>query len=371
MTVKDITQIIEEIAPLAYAEDFDNTGLLTGSYDTEVTGVLVTLDTLKNTVDEAIANRCNLIVSFHPIVFGGLKKITGNSYVERTVIKAIKNDVAIYAMHTALDNSFKGVSAKMCEVLGLKNTRILLPKKGVIKKLTTYVPHADAAMLRSALFEAGAGNIGNYDHCSFNLKGEGTYRGNEMANPVIGERGEDHSEPETYISVIFEKHLENKILTALFKNHPYEEVAYEIVTLDNYHQHIGMGMTGEYDEPVKTKDFLDRVKKTFGLQVIRHSALVKEHIRKVAVLGGSGSFAIDAARNSGADIYLTADLKYHDFFKAEGQIILADIGHYESEQFTKNLLVEHLTKKITNFAAALPAGRIILSKSSTNPINYY
>jgi len=363
MTVKDITKAIEELAPLHYAEDFDNVGLLVGSYNATVTGVLVTLDTLETVVDEAIENNCNLIVSFHPIIFSGLKKITGTSYVERVVLKAIQHNIAIYAIHTALDNSIKGVSAKMAEVLGLSNTKILLPKSGLIKKLTTYAPQKDAEKVRKALHDAGAGSIGNYSDCSFNTEGHGTYRGNSNSNPTIGKKGELHTENETFISVIFEKHLERNILSALHKFHPYEEVAYDIVTTDNVHQHIGMGMIGELATALSEKDFLKLLKDRFKLQVIRHSNLLEKPIKKVAVLGGSGSFAIEAAKHSGADVYISADFKYHDFYKAENQLVLADIGHYESEQFTKNLLADYLTKKFRNFA-------IILSKSITNPINY-
>ncbi len=370
MTVKNITDYIEKLAPLAYAEDFDNVGLLIGSYDKIVTGVLVALDTLENTIDEAIDKKCNLIISFHPIIFKGLKKITGNNYVERVVVKAIKNDIAIYAIHTALDNSSKGVSAKMCEIIGLTNTNILIPQKGNIKKLTTYVPHQNADGLRNSLFEAGAGNIGNYSNCSFNIEGTGTYQGNENSNPTIGKKETMHTEPETFISVIFEKHLEGKILTALFKNHPYEEVAYDVVTLDNKHQEIGMGMVGNLTMEMEAENFLIHLKQKFNLKTLRHTDLNNKTIKKVAVLGGSGSFAIPHAKRSGADIYITSDLKYHDFLSAENQIILVDIGHYESEQFTKNLLVDYLTKKFTNFAAALPEGRIILSEKNTNPINY-
>jgi dinuclear metal center YbgI/SA1388 family protein len=363
MTIKNITDSIEEIAPLQYAEDFDNVGLLVGNYNTEVSGVLVTLDTLENVVDEAIETNCNLIVSFHPIIFSGLKKLTGNSYVERVVLKAIQNNIAIYAIHTALDNSVKGVSAKMAEVLGLTNTKILLPKSGLIKKLTTYVPINDAEKVRNALHIAGAGNIGNYSDCSFNIKGQGTYMGNENSNPTIGKKGKLQIENETFISVVFEKHLENKILQSLFEAHPYEEVAYDIITTDNTHQNIGMGMVGELENEVSEKDFFNFLKKQFNLQCIRHSKLLGKPIKKVAVLGGSGSFAIDAAKHSNSDIYVSADFKYHEFYKAENQLILADIGHYESEQFTKNLLADYLTKKFRNFA-------IVLSKSNTNPINY-
>jgi len=363
MTVNDITKYLEKLAPLKYAEDFDNVGLLVGSYSTKISGVLVTLDTLENVIDEAIKKKCNLIVSFHPIIFSGLKKLNGNNYVERVVLKAIKNDIAIYAMHTALDNSFNGVSAKMAEVLGLNNTKVLKPKQGLIKKLTTYAPTNEAEIVRTALFKAGAGTIGNYDNCSFNTDGVGTYKGNEDSNPTIGEKGRLHSENETFISVIFEKHLQINILKALFEAHPYEEVAYDIVTTDNFHQNIGMGMIGELDSPLTEEDFLTFVKKQFNLQCIKHSKLLNKPIKKVALLGGSGSFAIDTAKHLNADVYISSDFKYHDFFKAENKLVLADIGHYESEQFTKNLIVDYLTKKFRNFA-------IVLSEKNTNPINY-
>ena len=363
MQIKDVTNYIEQLAPLSYAEDFDNVGLLIGNYSTEVTGVLVTLDTLEETVDEAIANNCNLIVSFHPIVFSGLKKINGNNYVERVVLKAIQNNIAIYATHTALDNVNNGVSAKMGEVLGLKNMKTLIPKKGIIKKLTTYVPSQNADNLRNKLFEAGAGNIGNYDNCSFNTEGKGSYKGNENSNPTIGKKGELMFEKETCITVTFDSFLEGKILSVLFKNHPYEEVAYEIITLDNQNQHVGMGMIGELPSAMNEKDFLLFVKETFKTGCVRHSELLDKPIKKVAVLGGSGSFAIKNAMRAGADAYISADFKYHEFFKAEKRILLADVGHYESEQFTKNLLVDYLSKKISTFA-------IILSEKSTNPIHY-
>ena len=363
MTIKDITDSIEEIAPLQYAEDFDNVGLLVGNYQTKITNILVTLDTLEETIDEAILKNCNLIISFHPIIFSGLKKLNGNNYVERVVLKAIKNNIAIYATHTALDNSFLGVSAKIAGVLNLKNKKILLPKKGIIKKLTTYVPEKNADNLRKSLFSAGAGAIGNYDECSFSVLGEGTYKGNENTHPTIGEKGVFHTEKEIKISVIFESRFEQHILRALHQNHPYEEVAYEIVTTNNQHQHIGMGMIGDLETPLNEKEFLHFVKKNMKTDCIRHSELLEKPIKKVAVLGGSGSFAIEAAIHSNADAYISADFKYHDFFKAEKRILLADIGHYESEQFTKNLLVEYLTKKFTNFA-------IILSEKSTNPIYY-
>ena len=363
MQIKDVTNYIEELAPLAYAEDFDNVGLLIGDYNTKVTGVVVTLDTLEETVDEAIAQNCNLIVSFHPIVFGGLKKINGNNYVERVVLKAIQNNIAIYATHTALDNVNNGVSAKMCEVLGLQNCKTLIPKKGIIKKLTTYVPIAEAENLREKLFEAGAGAIGNYDNCSFNIDGKGSYRGNKNSNPTLGEKGKVTFTEETSISVTFDSYLEGKILQALFNTHSYEEVAYEIITLNNSNQNIGMGMIGEFSNTMDEKEFLSFVKKTFKTDCVRHSELLNKKIKKVAVLGGSGSFAIKNAIKAKADAYISADFKYHEFFTAEKKILLADVGHYESEQFTKNLLFDYLSEKFSTFA-------IILSEKSTNPIHY-
>lgn len=363
MKVQDIMSCIEEFCPLAYAEDFDNVGLLVGNSQQEVSGVLISLDTLENVVDEAIEKDCNMIVSFHPIIFSGLKKITGKTYVERVVLKAIKHDIAIYAMHTALDNSWNGVSDRMCDELGLRNKSILIPQKGTIKKLVTFVPKKDTENLRNALFAVGAGSIGNYDHCSFNVEGLGSFQGNEASNPTVGKKGETHFEEEVQLGITFARHLEGKVIKTLHESHPYEEVAYEITTLENTNQHIGMGMIGELEKPINEVHFMTLLKTKMKVPVVRHSALSGKMIQKVAVLGGSGSFAIEAAKRAGVDAYVTADLKYHDFYKAEGKLILADIGHYESEQYTKNLLFEHLTKKIPNFA-------FILSVENTNPIKY-
>ncbi|WP_282121684.1 Nif3-like dinuclear metal center hexameric protein [Algibacter mikhailovii] len=364
MIVQDIINHLEELTPINYAEDFDNVGLLVGDKTQDITGILVTLDTLESIVDEAISENCNLIVSFHPIIFKGLKKLTGKNYVERVVMKAIKHDIAIYSMHTALDNSIQGVNSIICNQLGLINKQILIPQQGTIKKLTTYVPKSEAQALRMHLFEAGAGSIGNYNNCSFNVEGYGTYTGNVNSNPTKGKKGEMHTEEETKITVTFAKHLQSAVLQALFKNHSYEEVAYEVTTIENTNQNIGMGMIAEFPEPMNELSFLNHLKSKMKTETIRHSLLLDKPIKKVAILGGSGSFAINAAKAAGADAFVTADLKYHDFFSAENRILLTDIGHYESEQFTKNELVAHLTKKITNFA-------IILSKINTNPVKYF
>lgn len=370
MNIKEIISVLEEMAPLAYAEDFDNVGLLVGNQELELTGVLVCHDALESVIEEAIAKNCNMVVCFHPIIFAGLKKITGKNYVERSIIKAIKNDIAIYAVHTSLDNHQDGVNKIFCEALGLTNTKILIPKLNFIRKLITYTIPENAEKLRTALFDAGAGNIGNYENCSFNSKGIGTYMGNEHSNPEFGERFEFVENEEIRIEMTFEKHLENKILKALFKNHVYEEVAYEIYDLQNENQNVGLGMIGELTEPMEEKDFLNFVKDKMQANGIRHSPFLGKPIKKVAVLGGSGSFAIKNAIGAGADVFLIADLKYHQFYEAENQLLLADIGHFESERYTKNYIVDFLRKKILNFAASLPSGRIFLSEENTNPVKY-
>ncbi len=363
MNIKEIISVLEEMAPLAYAEDFDNVGLLVGDQDVEATGVLVCHDALENIIDEAIAKNCNLVVCFHPILFSGLKKITGKNYVERAVIKAIKNDIAIYAVHTALDNHQEGVNKIFSDALGLINTKILIPKQNFIRKLVTFTIPENAEEVRNALFDAGAGTIGNYENCSFNSKGIGTYMGNEHSNPQVGERFEFVQGDEIKIEVTFEKHLENKILKALFKSHAYEEVAYEIYELQNQHQNIGLGMIGELKNPMNEKEFLLFAKEKMQCGGIRHSNFTGKEIKKVAVLGGAGSFAIKNAIQAGADAYLTADLKYHQFYEAENKLLLADIGHFESERYTKNYIVDYLRKKILNFA-------IILSEENSNPVKY-
>lgn len=363
MKIKEIIPVLEELAPLAYAEDFDNVGLLVGDYDSEVTGILVCHDALEAVVDEAIENKCNMIVCFHPILFSGLKKITGKNYVERAVIKAIKNDIAIYAIHTALDNHQEGVNKIFCDTLGVTNCKILIPKSNYIQKLVTYAPLDKLEEIRTALFNAGAGALGNYDNCSFVSTGEGSFKGNEKSNPTIGEKHVLEKVQENKIEVTFERHLQGKILNALFNAHDYEEVAYEIYNLENKLQNVGMGMIGELEEAMDEIAFLKMVKEKTGTGGIRHSALLGKKIKRVAVLGGSGSFAIKAALSQKADAFITADLKYHQFYESENQMVLADIGHFESERYIKNYIVRQLSEKLTTFA-------VILSTVNTNPVNY-
>lgn len=363
MKINEVFPLLEELAPLAYAESFDNVGLLVGDQNAVLSGILVCHDALEEVVEEAISHRCNLIICFHPILFTPIKKLTGKNYVERAILKAIKNDIAIYAVHTALDNHHKGVNKLFCDALGLINTKILIPKEKFIKKLEVYTVPENEEQLRNALFAAGAGRIGNYDNCSFNLTGIGTYQGDENSNPKIGKRGEFKKATEIKISVTFESHLQDAIVAAMFANHIYEEVAYELYELLNTHQNIGLGMIGELETPLSESDFFQHVQKRMNAQGIRHSAFLNKKIKKVAVLGGSGSFAIKAALQQGADVFLTADLKYHQFYEAENKMIIADIGHYESECYTKKYISDFLIKKLPNFA-------VVSSNVNTNPIKY-
>lgn len=371
MTIKQVCNLIENEVPLNYAEDFDNVGLLVGDCNNEVTRILVTLDTLEDVVDEAIEKGCNLIVSFHPIIFKGLKKITGANYVERVVLKAIKNNIAIYAIHTALDNHLQGVNDMICDKLGLINREILIPKAGTIKKLNTYVPNNALEKVQQALFDIGAGSIGNYSDCSFINTGIGSFKANDKANPTIGEKNKLHRESESQLQLTFASHLQSIIIQTLHNTHPYEEVAYEITTLENTNQKIGMGMIGELKNKISERQALELIKITFNCGGIRHSKLTGKNVKRIAVLGGSGAFAIENAKRAKADIYITADVKYHEFYQAENKLIIADIGHYESEQYTKNLIVALLRKKISNFAPIFKIEDIILSEINSNPIKYF
>jgi dinuclear metal center YbgI/SA1388 family protein len=363
MTVKEITQFIESIAPLAFQESYDNAGLIIGRVDDEVSGILITLDITEDVLNEAIAKKLSMVVAHHPIVFGGLKRFNDRNYAERCVAKAIKNDISIYASHTNLDSVFGGVNSKICDKLGVQNCRILSPVSGFLKKLVTFVPVADAEKVRLALFEAGAGSIGNYDSCSFNQNGTGTFRGNELTNPYVGEKNQLHTENEIRIEMIFSKHIQSQVISALLKAHPYEEVAYDIYPLDNEFEKVGVGMIGELAEPADEIQFLRKLKNAFGCSVIRHTELLGKPVRKVAVCGGAGSSYLGKAISQKADIFITGDFKYHQFFDAEKQIVIADIGHYESEQFTKEVFYELLTKKFPKFA-------IHLSATNTNPVSY-
>lgn len=364
MNIREILDEIEKIAPLSLQESYDNAGLICGDATQPCTGVLLCLDSIEAVVDEAIEKKCNLIIAHHPIIFSGLKKITGKNYIERVIIKAIKNDIAIYAAHTNLDNVLTGVNAKICKQLGLENIRILEPKRDVLLKcLFTYVPKDAVDEVLNALFEAGAGNISNYDECAFQIQGTGSFRGNEFSNPVYGQKGVRHYEAEVKVEVIFPATKEKAILKALFDKHPYEEVAYQIIATENEWKEVGSGMIGELPEAIETEAFLQQIKAAMKTDCIRYTTPPTPKIKRVAICGGSGSFLLQAAIREKADLFVTADFKYHQFFDADGKIIIADIGHFESEQYTITLFYEILKEKFGNFA-------LHLTSVNTNPVKY-
>lgn len=361
--IKDIIQYLETFAPPAFQEDYDNSGLITGDRQLEVTGVIISLDCTEKVVDETIDKGCNLIVAHHPIVFRGLKKLTGANYIERTIIKAIKHDIAIYAIHTNLDNISQGVNKKIADKLCLEETKILRPRTDTLNKLTTFIPIDKTESVLEKLHEAGAGMIGDYKNCSFRIEGTGTFLPTEDANPSIGMINKLEKVHEDRIEVIFPSFLKSKILSTLFKAHPYEEVAYYLHELANTNDEVGAGMIGRLQSPMNTTDFLNFIKENLDTPVIRHTAVIKEKIKTVALCGGSGSFLLKDAIGQDADIFITGDFKYHEFFDAEGRIIIADVGHYESEQFTKELIYDILSEKFANIA-------LHFTEVITNPIFY-
>lgn len=362
--IRSLTSQLEAWAPLSYQESYDNAGLIVGDPTTEITGVLVTLDATEAVIDEAIAKGCNVVVAHHPIVFKGLKKFNGRNYVERAVIKAIKNDIALYASHTNLDNIWGGVSFKIAATLGLQDVRILSPKSQLLTKLSVFVPVGDTQKVLEAVYEAGAGQIGTYEHCSFRVEGTGTFKPLTGANPVIGQVGRDEEVSEHRLEVLFPAYLEGSIVSAIHRAHPYEVPAYDLYPLNNSNPVVGSGAMGHLPEPLSESNFLRYLKEHMQLPVIRHTQLPGKIINRVAVCGGAGGFLLNDAIRAGADVFVTADYKYHEFFDADNRIIICDIGHYESEVCTKELIQQYLLKHFTNFA-------VILSETVTNPVQYY
>ncbi len=364
MKIAEIRKVLEDFAPLKLQESYDNAGLLTGSNDWTVSGILSTLDVTEKVIDEAIKYGDNLIVAHHPVIFNEIKSITGVTITERILIKAIKNDIAIYAAHTNLDNIYNGVNSKICEKLGLLNCHILDSSKDKLVKIVTFVPEVHAAKVREALFSAGAGQIGNYDKCSYNIAGQGTFRGKEGTTPFVGEQGKLHFENEIRIETVVPKDRINKCIKAMIDAHPYEEVAYDIYPIENEYKEVGAGMVGELEIPIPHKEFLELLQKTFSIPVIRYSGNINKEYKKISVCGGSGSFLLKKAIQEKSDAFVTSDIKYHQFFDAEQNILFCDVGHYESEQFTKEIFYDLLNKKFSTFA-------VHLSSIVTNPIKYF
>ncbi len=363
MRLSEIISVIEQLAPPSYQESYDNSGLITGSTEMEITGALICLDSLEVILDEAIQKKCNLVIAHHPIVFSGLKRLNGNNYIERVIIKAIKNDIAIYSVHTNLDNVYRGVNSKICEKLNLINCKILSPMSNQLRKLVTYAQKKDIEGIRNALFIAGAGDIGNYSECSFTSTGTGTYKGSTGSNPTVGEKNVRSYETEERIEIIFPQHLESLIIPAIKSRNTYEEVAYEICEINNVNQFLGAGMVGELESAMNSSEFLLFVKSAMKASSVRFTKPLSEPIKKVAVCGGSGSFLLGNAIKSRAQVFISADFKYHQFFDADSKIMIVDIGHFETEQFTIELLGAYLREKFPKFA-------VHLTELNTNPINY-
>jgi dinuclear metal center YbgI/SA1388 family protein len=365
MQLRELTRVLEALAPLPYQESYDNSGLQVGDPEGELTGVLVALDITEAIIDEAVSRGANCVVAHHPVIFKGLKRLTGRTATERIVLKAIREGVALYAIHTNLDNMRNGVNAVLAERLGLQDTAILAMRTDTLSKLYTFAPKADADKVRDALFAAGGGSIGNYTECSYNVEGTGTFKPGEDTDPAIGQAGGPRENvDEIKIEVLVPTHLERKVLAALFEAHPYESVAFEFVRLANPNQDIGAGIIGTLPEPLESKAFLQMLKERVGTQLIRHTAPLGRPISRVALCGGSGSFLLEEAAGARADAFVTADYKYHQFFDADGRLLIADVGHWESEQHTIGLLVKHLREKMPNFA-------VHSAGTQTNPVSYF
>lgn len=364
MRIQQILQVLEDFAPKSYQESYDNCGIQLGNAANECTGVLSTLDVTEAVVDEAIALKHNLIVAHHPLLFSGVKRITPDTDLNRCIIKAIQNNITIYAIHTNLDNAQFGVSFELATILGLKNLRILAPKSQTHLKLIFYTPSVNKQEILEALYSIGAGEIGNYKECSFSSEGEGTFTPQLNANPYEGKLDEASKVKEERVEVLVRKELSHKAIATLKKTHPYEEVAYELYALQNAFQTQGSGYIGEFEEAMSTEAFLNHVSKQLDLKMIKHTHAFTGKIQKVALCGGSGAFLLKEAQKNGCQAYISADFKYHEYFDAEDQLLIADIGHFESEKHTKNLIKEVITKKIPNIV-------VTLSKINTNPIGYY
>ncbi len=364
MKVKDILTILEAWAPPGYQESYDNSGLLVGDASSPFKKALITLDVTEAVLNEAIDKGCNLIIAHHPLIFGGIKRLTGKHWVERCIIKAIKNDLIIYAIHTNLDNVHDGVNAMIARKIGLQNVSVLRPKHNTLAKLVTFVPIAQTQHVLDALYEEGMGEFGLYDHCSFRSVGKGNFRPKMQANPSIGSIGVDEEVEENRIEGIFPTHLQHKVIAALKQSHPYEEVAYYLQSLQNVNPEIGSGAIGNLESPMDTEVFIADLKERMELNTVKCTSFAKKSVSKVAVCGGAGGFLLQDAKRQKADIFITSDYKYHEFFEADNQIIIADIGHYESEIFTKNLIAEKLQSEFDDHDFKL-------SEVVTNPVQYF
>ena len=363
MKIKEILYLIEQVAPIGLQESFDNTGVQVGNIHQEAKGALLCIDITEEVIDEAMTLGCNLIIAHHPIAFKPFKSLTGKTYTERCMIKAIQNNIVLYAAHTNLDNAQNGINSYLGKMLNLQNIKILSPIESGLSKLVTFVPVSHADIVRHALFNAGAGSIGNYDNCSFNVVGKGTFRANEVSNPFVGNRGELHTEQEVKIEVIIPNIKKTEVIQAIFASHPYETPAYDVISLQNTWTENGSGIVGTLKEDMKEEEFLYFLKETFNLAHLQYSKLRNRMIKEVAICSGSGNYFIKDAINYGADIFITGEAKYNDFYDVEDKIILTTIGHYESEIYTKNVFFDIISDKFPIFA-------LYMAGTDANPVKY-
>jgi dinuclear metal center YbgI/SA1388 family protein len=363
MKLKEICSYLDLAVPLSFQEGYDNSGIQVGFPEKNVHSALITLDVTEAVIDEAIETGCDLIISHHPVIFNSIKRLTGRSFTEKIIIKAIQKEIAIYSAHTNLDVYSSGVSRKMAEKLTLKNIKVMSPLKGKLLKLVTYIPEMHIEKVREALFEAGAGVVGNYDKCGFAVPGTGSFRGGENTTPFIGEKGKMQYEKEIRFETILFSHLKDKVIEALIEVHPYEEVAYDLYLLENGSSEIGLGCVGHFDDSIDEMDFLKLVSSVFNAKGLRYSRLTGKQIKNVALCGGSGASLLNVAIATGADAFITSDIKYHNYFDSDSKILLVDTGHYESEKFSTEILYELINKKFPKFA-------VRFSEKNTNPINY-
>lgn len=364
MKLTEIIQIIEKEIPVQLQESYDNNGLQLGDANSEILKALISLDLTMDVLIEAKSENCNLIITHHPPIFSAVKTIESNDVLGAMIYFAIKNDIAIYSMHTSFDKYKYGVSYALAEKLLIKNIKVLSPEKNVLRKLITFCPKIQSEALRKALFSAGAGHIGEYDSCSFNTIGEGTFRALEKANPFVGAKGDLHIEQEVKIETIFPFWKQNAVIKALLAHHPYEEVAYDIYLLENRLENSGLGMLGNLEKELEKEDFLSFVKGKLKIESLRFNNSFKGKIKKLALCGGAGSSLIREAISSGADAYITADLKYHEFQAASSDILLIDAGHYETEIFALNAIKSLLSEKLPKFATRI-------SETKTNFVSYF
>jgi dinuclear metal center YbgI/SA1388 family protein len=368
-SVREILNALDQWAPRSLQASYDNSGHLVGLPNAEVTKAIVALDCTEALIGEAVEVGAQAVIVHHPIIFKGLKRLTGSGPIERTVMAALKHDIAILAIHTNLDHVHTGVSQHLAQCIGVDpaTLQILQPMRDQLYSLTFYTPEDHADAVETAVFAAGAGHVGNYDECAFRTEGEGSFRPLAGSNPFSGTLGEQHRVAERRTEVVVPKWRLAAVQAAMQAAHPYEEVAHNIVALANAHQQVGAGMVGNLPEPMELMAFLDQAKSALSAPLIRHTAPTGRPIRRVAVCGGSGSFLLEDAVASGADLYLTADFKYHEFQEADGRIVIADVGHFESEWRTGEIITSYLTE---HFKDKFPNFAVHLARENHNPVHY-